>query len=183
MQNEEQSLIEAAKHDKTQFIKLYDKYFQEIYNYLVTRVPEVTLAQDIASETFCIALKKIDTFIWVGKPIRAWFYRIAINELNKYYRASKMEREKAILAWYEDSQYIEGGDCELEEKENSLEKAEEIKKLHIAFESLKKDDKTILSLKFFQDLSYKEIAEILGIEVNYVGVKLSRALNNLSKIL
>ena len=183
MQNQEKSLIEAAKHDKTQFIKLYDKYFQEIYNYLVTRVPEVALAEDIASQTFCIALEKIDSFVWIGKPIRAWFYRIAINELNKYYRASKLEREKAIQAWYEDSKYIEGVHEQLKEKENADEKAEMLKKLHVAFESLKEDDRTILSLKFFQDLSYKEIGEILGLEVNYVGVKLNRALNNLSKIL
>jgi len=180
MDSEEQ-LISAAKSDKTEFVKLYDKYFKQIYKFLLTRVADVQLAEDLTSETFIIALEKIDSFEYQGKPFSSWLYRVAINELNKHYRAAKSEQEVMIRKWHEEGDKLEAADIELLEGENEQEKLQNLKVLNESIRQLKQEDQDILSLKYFENLSYQEIAEILGITVTNVGVKLMRATERLSK--
>ena len=64
----EAQLIEAAQNDKREFCKLYDKYFGKIYAFLLTRVADAQLAEDLTAETFYKALENIDKYKWTGKP-------------------------------------------------------------------------------------------------------------------
>src|SRR3989339_624676 len=180
MDSEEQ-LISAAKADKTEFVKLYDKYFKQIYKFLLTRVADVQLAEDLTSDTFIIALEKIDSFEYQGKPFSSWLYRVAINELNKHYRAARSEQEVMIRKWHEEGDKLEAADIELLEGESEQEKLQNLKVMNDGIRKLKQEDQDILSLKYFENLSYQEIAEILGITVTNVGVELMRATERLSK--
>lgn len=177
----EEQLISAAKADKTEFVKLYDKYFKQIYKFLLTRVADRQLAEDLTSETFIIALEKIDTFEYQGKPFSSWLYRIAINEINKHYRKSKSEQQAMINKWHEEGEKFDAADTTILEGENEQEKLQNLKVLNESIRQLKQEDQDILSLKYFENLSYQEIAEILGITVTNVGVKLLRATERLSK--
>ncbi|MBU1018982.1 MAG: sigma-70 family RNA polymerase sigma factor [Patescibacteria group bacterium] len=178
----EQQLIEAAKSDKTEFVKLYDKYFDQIYKYMLTRVADVQLAEDLTSQTFLIALEKIDGYKWTGKPFSAWLYRVAINEMNQHYRKAKKNREVAMREWQEAGEKFDPADTNLKESENREEETANLRVLNQAIQKLKPGDQDILSLKFFENLSYKEIAGTLGISVSNVGVKLNRATDRLAKI-
>lgn len=178
----EQQLIEAAKSDKTEFVNLYDKYFEQIYKYMLTRVADVQLAEDLTSQTFLIALEKIDGYEWTGKPFSAWLYRVAINEMNQHYRKTKKDRESAMREWREVGEKFEPADAGLKNSEDQDEEALNLRILNQAMQKLKPADQDILSLKFFENLSYKEIAGALGISVNNVGVKLNRATERLAKI-
>lgn len=177
----EAQLISAAKADKTEFVQLYDKYFKQIYKFLLTRAADVQLAEDLTSETFIIALEHIDSFEYQGKPFSSWLYRVAINEINKHYRKSKSEHEAMINKWHEEGEKLSAADVELLEGENEQDKLRNLKVMNDGLRKLKEEDQNILSLKYFENLSYQEIAEILGITVTNVGVKLMRATERLSK--
>ncbi|MBU0981809.1 RNA polymerase sigma factor [Patescibacteria group bacterium] len=178
----EKDLVEAAKKDKAKFLALYDLHFDAIYRYLLSRVSDVQLAEDLTSDTFSIALEKIDRYEWTGKPFRSWLYRIAINEMNQYFRKQKKERATIEKEWHKVNETFDFADAELKDAEDREAEASKLKELNLAFRSLKKEDQDLLSLKFFEDLSYKEIAEVLNISVNNVGVRLIRAQNRLTKL-
>ena len=58
----EQAQIEAAQKDKCEFVHLYDAHFDAIYRFLLSRVADRQLAEDLTSDTFMIALERIDKY-------------------------------------------------------------------------------------------------------------------------
>jgi len=182
MSEEERKLIEAAQDNKEEFVKLYDLHFDSIYKFLLSRVANVALAEDLTSETFMIAMQKIEKYEYTGKPFSAWLYRIAINEMNKHFRRKKVELKHMEKEWGEVSEKFSYADADLKEEEDKKEQLEQLKELNGAFRELTPKDQDLLALRFFEDLSYKEIADVLGISVNNVGVKLSRAQDRLQTL-
>lgn len=178
----EQALIEAAQADKQEFLKLYDKHFDQIYKFLLSRVSDVQLAEDLTSDTFAIAIEKINKYKYTGKPFSAWLYRIAINEMNKHFRRKKTEYKTLEKQWGEISEKFDYADAGLKESEANKERMGQLKELNVAFRQLKDKEQNLLSLRYFEDMSYKEIAEVLNISVNNVGVQISRAQNRLSQL-
>jgi len=92
---EEKEIIQRAKRDPQAFGLLFDKYYQPIFGYILRRTANVALAQDLTSQTFLKALKKLKRFKWRNVPFSAWLFRIATNEVNAFYRYQK--RHKKIL--------------------------------------------------------------------------------------
>lgn len=184
MSQSESDLIEAAKVDKKNFVQLYDLHFEAIYHFMLSRVSDRQLAEDLTSDTFMIALEKIGGYRDEGKPFRAWLYRISINEMNQYFRKNKREHAQLVREWHEVGETFDAdeADFDLKENETKEESLGHIKQLNDAFHLLKPDEQDVLSLRYFQDQSYNEIADALGTSVNNVGVKLNRALKRLSQL-
>src|SRR5665213_2518313 len=82
----EKLLIEETKTNSAAFGELFDEYYPVIFRYVLQRVADPAIAQDIASETFLKALQNINTFQWRDVSISSWFYKIATNELRMYFR-------------------------------------------------------------------------------------------------
>ena len=87
---EEKTLVEEAKKNSQAFSILYEEYYSKIFGYILKRVSDVELAQDITSETFIKALEKIWSFKWRGISFSSWIYRIASNEIVNFYRKKKV---------------------------------------------------------------------------------------------
>lgn len=175
----EQKLIEAAQADPREFVALYDLHFDPVYRFLVSRCGDSQLAEDLTSDTFMKALEKIKKFKWTGKPYRAWLYRVALNEMNQYYRKHKKERELAIRQWKENGEEFDSADMDLRNNEDRQEAIGSVRQLNESFGLLKPAEQDILSLRFFEDLSYEEISTALNISVSNVGVRLNRSLKRL----
>jgi len=60
--HEEKELIKRAKQDPEVFAELYDQYYSKIFGYVLKRTANLEIAQDIVSETFFKALKKLWQF-------------------------------------------------------------------------------------------------------------------------
>ncbi len=74
------ALVELAQNgDSEAFGQLYERYVDTVYRYVYVRVGNVHLAQDLTSETFLRALRRLDSFSWQGRDIVAWFITIARN--------------------------------------------------------------------------------------------------------
>jgi RNA polymerase sigma-70 factor, ECF subfamily len=178
----ERKLIEAAQADPREFVALYDLHFDPVYRFLVSRCGDSQLAEDLTADTFMKALEKINKFKWTGRPYRSWLYRVALNEMNQYYRKHKKERELAIRQWKENGDEFDAADMDLKKNEDAEEALGSVRHLNESFGLLKPAEQDILSLRFFEDLSYEEISTSLNISVSNVGVRLNRSLKRLQQL-
>ncbi|MCD6550128.1 sigma-70 family RNA polymerase sigma factor, partial [bacterium] len=87
--DDEKDLIKKAQKEPEAFGKFYDKYYPQIFGYILKRVVDLEIAQDITSETFFKALKNLWKFRWKNISFCAWLYRIANNEIANYFRKNK----------------------------------------------------------------------------------------------
>lgn len=178
----EKQLIEAAQKDKLEFVKLYDAHMKSIFSFLMSRLGDRALAEDLTSETFMIALTKIDTYVYTGKPFSAWLYRIAINEMNQHFRSNKKQVKTSKALKHDALHLSPAADQDLKDKEQQEKEKVHLNMLNEAFEQLREKEKNLLSLRYFDNLAYKEIADVMGITVSNVGVKINRALKSLNKL-
>lgn len=90
----ERRLIEVSKKQASNFGRLYERYFDRVYAFAITRTGDRTAAEDVMAETFRIALQNISRFEWRGMPFSAWLFRIAANAAADLHR--RAARESAL---------------------------------------------------------------------------------------
>jgi len=82
----EKDLIERAKTDREAFADLYNLLSRLVSNYVYRRTRDVHAMEDLVSNVFLIALRKLPRFRYRGVPFRFWLLRIATNEVNRWAR-------------------------------------------------------------------------------------------------
>jgi RNA polymerase sigma-70 factor (ECF subfamily) len=88
---DERLLVEAAQGDPAKFDALYELNFDRIYFFLVSRVHDRSVAEDLTSEVFHKALANLPSYEWRGTPFAAWLFRIASNAIVDHYKRSNRE--------------------------------------------------------------------------------------------
>lgn len=172
---QEHRLVEEAKQSPERFALLYDRYVEQIYRYVRRRVNEDATAEDLVSQTFFDALNHLQSYQFRGFPFSSWLYKIAHNNVLKWYR----ENSKYNKVDLEDVKEILGEDILEENLDVNLEK-DELKK---ALERMDYEERELIRLKYFEEVSNIEMGEIMGITPNNIGVKLFRALRKLKSLL
>jgi len=164
---ETEMLIDAMKSgDKNSFDRFIERYHNELYYTALGIVRSEWDARDICQETFLKVFSSLDKLKDTSK-IRQWMNKILINKCNDYFRHNK----RVTL-----SNYIEAkGFSEVE----NVEKIDLLK----AMLSLKEETRVVLTLRYFQDLSLKEIAAILDIPEGTVKSRISNGLKKLRKLM
>lgn len=143
---DERLLIEAAQRDPARFAELYDLYFDRIYAYVAWRAASRDAAEDMVSEVFHKALANLRRFEWRGAPFSAWLYRIAANEITDH--AERVGRERAI-------------EPPPEVEEANQEEAHDRAKVFALVRELPADQRKVLELRFMEEKSTREVAEVL----------------------
>jgi RNA polymerase sigma-70 factor (ECF subfamily) len=89
------ALVERARvGDPEAFADLYDRYVDRVYRFVLYRVSgDVALAEDITSEVFVRALRKIKGFTWQGRDVGAWFVTIARNLVLDHFKSGRFRLE------------------------------------------------------------------------------------------
>lgn len=166
----ERRLIEAAKKDPDRFIDLYEKYYDQIYRYVYRRAGgDKDTTHDLVSQTFMDALSHIKSFTWQGYPFSSWLYKIAHNNVIKWYRKAGKNNYVPI----EEARSVSDGNRGQEELADAAIAKDQIDEMMAQLED---DEREILRLKFFEGLSNIEIAEIMDLSVSNIGVKVFRTL-------
>lgn len=176
---QERILVEEAKKNQESFCELYQLYFDKIYNFLLSRCNSVELAEDITSQTFLNAMEKLHKFKWRNVSFGAWLYRIAINNLNSHFRKHK----RVILIEDENLLNLINSQKSAVEPGADIDEQQRLKELYQVMKKLPDYEQNLITLKYFQYKSYQEIAEILNIPVNTVGVKLHRSIKKIKKLI
>lgn len=173
----EKKLIEAAQQDPDNFVALYDKYVDQIYRYVYRRAGnDKDVTHDLVSQTFLDALSHIGKFTWQGYPFSSWLYKIAHNNVIKWYRKAGRSRYVPI----EEARTVSDQTQNQKEKLESVMAKEQIEKL---LDQLEEEEQEILRLKFFEEISNVEIANIMDLSISNVGVKVFRALKKAKGLL
>ena len=158
---------------KTEFLDAYDRYADALYRHCFFRVFSKARAEELTQETFMKAWE----YLAEGKEVqhvRAFLYRIANNLLID---ESRKKKEVSLDALLEESNAFEpsyGG-------ENDMERKVLIHEVIEGFKCLDRDERTVLVMRYLDDLDPKEIAEILGMTANNVSVRMNRALKKVRK--
>ncbi len=149
---EEQKLIEECQRGNLEkFGEIYDFYAPAIYRFIYFRTRHKELAQDLTAQTFLKALEKIDSFKFNQGQFSSWLYRIAKNLIIDYWRAKKTELN------VDDFWSLNSGE-DISQDAQAKERVEKIRKM---LNKLSLVQKEIITLRIWDELSWREIAEIL----------------------
>ena len=158
MQDAKEILIDYIKTNQ-------DKLYRVAYSY--SKNEESAL--DILQESIEKLLKNINKLRKV-EYVKTWFYRILINESLQY-----TKKNKRIIT------------CQLEEIEKNIEWNEEIKtediEIYKHIQSLNDKLKTVIILRFFEDMKIEEIAKATKTNVSTVKSRLYKGLSELKKLI
>jgi RNA polymerase sigma-70 factor (ECF subfamily) len=170
-ESEEQRLVEQAGRDAGAFAALYDRYVDRIYAYARRQTADEALAQDVTSATFEKALRHIRRYRPQGKSFCAWLYRIARNE------AISQQRKGRLLTT------LFGRPAGGPTVEQAVQEREGQAALQAGLARLAPGDRELIGLRFFEELTSEEVAEVLGISRANVYLRLHRALGRLRQAL
>ena len=171
------ALVELAQRGDTEaFGQLYDHYITGIFRFIYARVGTTQLAEDLAAETFLRALRSLHTFQWRGKDFGAWLTVIARNLTNDHYKARRTRSEFSSDALPERPDPGRGPE---EDTLASLSNEELLE----AVASLPTDQRDCVLMRFVQELSIAETAQVLGRSEGAIKQLQLRAVRSLAKVL
>lgn len=169
-------LIEMAKKGNQDALgRLYDMYYVPVFRYLYLRVGNKADTEDLTQTVFLKIFKSISSFKNQGKPPLTYFFTIARNTFIDHWRSNKKELSLGDL---EEDFEIEIPDTE-DGPEDSALKKENRRSLLKAIVLLAPDQQETITLKFINELSNKEIAELTGKNEAAIRQLQSRALKTL----
>lgn len=91
------ALVERAQAGETEaFGMLYDRYVDTVFRFIYFRVGNRQLAEDLNSDTFLRALKRIESLTWQGRDLGAWLVTIARNLVADHFKSGRYRLEIAI---------------------------------------------------------------------------------------
>ena len=158
------SLICEGGDKVTSIEELYNKYFRDVYKYVLKLSGSEYIAEEITSETFFKAIKSIDSFRG-DCHIRVYLCQIAKN----CYFSNLKKQNKTIG----DTSVDKYSADEIIEK--AAEDKETLNQIHIFLHSLKEPYQEVFMWRVFADLSFKQIGEIFGKSENWACVTYHRA--------
>ena len=174
------SIIKAKSGDQSAFSFLLNFFWADVYNYQLNRTKSENDSEDIAIQTFSKAFDKINTFD--DKYVfKTWLITISKNihiDLLRKKNASilsettKEQEEKIYLVVDENPT-----------PEDKIIREQNLAKLLRDIKQLKPKYQEVIQLRYFQELSYKEISEQINEPMNNVKVKLLRAKKLLAEII
>jgi RNA polymerase sigma-70 factor, ECF subfamily len=171
-------LIVRARTDREAFGQLYDAYYSRIFRYCLRRLFIRAVAEDATSEVFLRVASKMRQFSGTTEEdFRRWVYRIATNEVNAHLRRGKRRRDLLESAARASALGADGGSSRPEADIDRLDWPA----LYQAVLCLKPRDQAVVVLRFFEQMSHEQIAEVLGERPGTVRVALSRALEKLRR--
>ena len=166
----------AAEGDRHSFGEFYKLYLDEIYRYILFRVSDHNEAEDLTAKVFLQAWESLTKSVRKNKitNIQAWIYRIARNKVIDFYRTRKSH---VPIDEYPDHKLQ--GDW----LESDLDDLFISRKLAKGVRQLPDNYKEVIILRFINQMSHAEAAEIMDVTENYVRVLQYRALQQMREIL
>jgi RNA polymerase sigma-70 factor (ECF subfamily) len=160
--------------DRGAFIGLVERYQRPVYNAALWILRRPEDAGDVTQTVFLKVIERLDEY---DPRFRffSWLYRIAVNEALDVHRRNGREEPLA-----EDADFP---DADGAGPESRLSRAQDSERLSRGLRRLSTGDRTVLTLRHFSDLSYEEIAQILGVDEKTVKSRLFEARKRLRALI
>jgi len=150
---ETEILAQIAGGKTESFGLLYDAYSERIYRYLFYRTHNRAVAEDLTSSIFFKAIRNIKSFDVKKGNFSAWIYRIARNTLFDHFRAEHHTDPIEVAEELADP---------ADNVESGLIDRELVSSVKASFAKLSDDQREIVTLRVWDELTYPEIAKVLG---------------------
>lgn len=170
----------AKKNDQSAFNALLDFFWNDVYGFQLKRTENENDAEDIAIQTFSKAFDKIDTYN-ENYEFKTWLITISKNihiDLLRKRKSSIQNRPNQS-----DTDQFHNIIDESPSPEDKLITEQNLAKLLRDIKKLKPHYQEVINLRYFQELTYREISEELNEPINNVKVKLLRAKKLLAAII
>ena len=182
MLTDEDLVRSFAEGDNAAFETLLMRHKDRVYTYIFNIVHEHSIADDIFQDTFIkvITTIKQGRYYDAGNKFVGWLVRIAHNQTIDYYRQLASDKE------------ISNDECEVGNLfdevsfydysiQDVIEKEEALHDIETLISMLPDDQQRIVMMRYYQDLSFKEIADLEGISINTALGRMRYALINMRK--
>ncbi|GAA3443604.1 sigma-70 family RNA polymerase sigma factor [Planomonospora venezuelensis] len=170
-------VLRAKTGDTEAFGTLYDRYLDLVYRYILLRVGSHPLAEDLTSETFLRALRRIADFTWQGRDFGAWLVTIARNLVTDHFKSGRHRLEISTAEVFEtplDGPHI---------PENAVVAAMVNHRVLSAVRSLRPEQQECVVLRFLHGMSLAETALIMGKKSGAIKALQFRAIRALARAL
>ena len=176
---DEAELVERAKTVPEAFGRLYELHYGKILCYIYRRTLDAAVAEELTSNTFFKAFRALPRYDHRGH-FAAWLYRIATNEIKAHRRTASI-RHESNHRWREELDRVYFSSRCRDEEEDVAEKMETFVELHEAVCRLPDRYQVVISLRYFEAMSYAEISEVLGKSLGTVKSLVHRGLERLKR--
>lgn len=153
--------------------RIYDEYYSKLYKYVLFRVGDPDIAEDLVSEIFKKILQKYNTYNPQIAKLSTWLFTVANNTIINYYKKNNYRNVEIDCEKIVDNYQLEEMVFEKELKEKLIQ----------AIMGLDERQRNIIALKFASGLTNREIALMLNLTESNVGTILYRSLQYLRNIL
>jgi len=163
------------------FEVLIQKHKNKIYAFILSKIRNKDLAEDIFQETFIKVINSLQKgkYNEEGKFL-PWVMRIANNLVIDYFRKAKKMRIIAPTNDFNIFDILQDGDRNIEDNLVNDQVHKDLRKL---IEYLPEDQKEVLKMRYYAELSFKEISESTGVSINTALGRMRYALINLRKLI
>jgi RNA polymerase sigma-70 factor (TIGR02952 family) len=170
-------LVLAARDGSAEaFGQLYDRYVDLVYRYVYYRVGSPAVTEDLTSETFLRALRRIGDFHWQGKDFGAWLVTIARNLVADHFKSGRYRLEICTAELLEPHPPQEG-------PERVVLEAMTNRSLLEAVRQLGSEQQECVMLRFLHGLSVAETALVMGKKTGAIKALQYRAVRSLARLL
>lgn len=170
-------LVERAQAGEADaFGRLYDQYSDTVYRYIYYRVGGKATAEDLTSETFLRALRRIGTFTWQGRDFGAWLVTIARNLVADHFKSSRFRLEVTT------GEMLDANEVERSPEDSVLESLSNAALLD-AVRRLNPQQQECVTLRFLHGLSVAETARVMGKNEGAIKTLQYRAVRTLARLL
>jgi RNA polymerase sigma-70 factor (ECF subfamily) len=166
----------AQDGDAEAFGEIYDQYVTVVHRYVYHRVGDRTFAEDVTSETFVRALRRIDSLSFQGRDVGAWLVTIARNIIRDHVKSSRFRLEVTTADMRDADRATDGPeDTVIQQLTNE--------QLLACVRQLGGEQQECIALRFLQGLSVSETAEIMGKKDGAIKALQHRAVRRLANLL
>ena len=167
--------------DESALASLIERHQSKIYGFIYSKINDRDLSDDIFQDTFIKVIKtlKSQSYNEEGKFL-PWVMRIAHNLVVDHYRKAKKMPYQRETDEYSIFNYMTDNSLNIEGQIISEQVETDLAKL---LDELPQDQKEVLIMRMYQDLSFKEIADLTGVSINTALGRMRYALLNLRKII
>ncbi|KIF68590.1 RNA polymerase subunit sigma-24 [Streptomyces sp. AcH 505] len=170
-------LVERAQAGEADaFGRLYDQYSDTVYRYIYYRVGGKATAEDLTSETFLRALRRISTFTWQGRDFGAWLVTIARNLVADHFKSSRFRLEVTTGEMLDANEVARSPEDSVLESLSNAALLEAVRKLN-------PQQQECVTLRFLQGLSVAETARVMGKNEGAIKTLQYRAVRTLARLL
>jgi len=175
LDKEEEIVADAKMGNQEAFQRLYNHYIDPIYRFVALKVGSKEEAEDLTHEVFLSSWQNLNGYQKRGLPFSSWLYRIARNKVIDHYRLKKPTVDLQLVQ----DELV----APIVELEKTADVRIDMDRLKACLVKLSPTEQDVTIMRFIEELSHREIAEIMGKSEGAIRVIQHRAIANLKSLI